>query len=240
MDMNKEIRVFIEFIQKIMSNLYKVLNLIKVTHNWLILFAVLNCGFAQAQYVGYKSIGDFEGFKKQFSITSQKTLSIKSDFVQEKNLSMLSQKMISKGKFWFKKSSLIRMEYSQPQPYLMVINNSNVYIKDSKKEKKISTKSNKIFQQISTIILDCVQGTALSNPDFRVAVFENNQHYLVEMTPIPKRLAAFFKSINIIVDKKEYTVSRIEMYEKSGDNTLLSFSNRELNTTISDDLFTIH
>src|SRR5207237_8261854 len=131
----------------------------------------------------------------------------KSDVQQEKNLSMLSEKSSSRGKFWFKKDNLVRMEYNQPFQYLMIINKNNVYVKDGQKENTISTKSNKLFQQINKITVDCVQGTALSNTDFRIRVFENAQGYLIEMTPAAKNLQEYFKTINLIVDKKAYSVS---------------------------------
>ena len=194
---------------------------------------------SQAQYPGFTLLADLTKFKEQFSTAAQKTLTIKSDFVQEKNLSMLSEKIVSKGKFWFKKESLVRMEYSHPFQYLMIINKSKVYIKDGQKENTISTKSNKLFQQINKITVDCVQGTALSNPDFKTQVFENKNSYLVELSPVSKGLKEFFKTINVIVDKKDYAVNSIEMNENSGDNTIIRFTNKETNTTIPDALFTI-
>jgi outer membrane lipoprotein-sorting protein len=48
-----------------------------------------------------------------------------------------------------------------------------------------------------------------------------------------------FKTINVTVDKKDFSVAGIEMHELSGDNTLLRFTNKELNVTIPDELFTI-
>ena len=86
---------------------------------------------------------------------------------------MLSDKIISKGKFWFKKENKVRMEYMQPFQYLMILNNNNIYIKDGQKENKISAGSNKLFQQVNKIVVDCVRGTAFSNTDFTVSVFEN-------------------------------------------------------------------
>lgn len=59
----------------------------------------------KAQYTGYIPIADFAKFKTAFAAASQNTISIKSDFAQEKNLSMLSEKIISKGKFWYKKKA---------------------------------------------------------------------------------------------------------------------------------------
>src|SRR5450755_3922296 len=112
----------------------------------LLLLFIIACNSTQAQYPGYTSVSDLPKFKEQFALASQKIQSIKSDFTQEKNLSMLSEKIISKGKFWFKKNNMVRMEYNNPFQYLVIINKNNVFIKDDQKENKISTGSNKLFQ----------------------------------------------------------------------------------------------
>jgi outer membrane lipoprotein-sorting protein len=193
----------------------------------------------QAQYAGYKPVADMAAFKEQFAAATRYTQTIKADFVQEKNLSMLSEKITSKGKFWFKKDNLVRMEYNQPFQYLVIINKNNVFVKDGQKENKISAKSNKFFQQINRMMVDCMQGTALSNPDFKVAVFESAPAYMIVLSPVAKGMKDYFKNINIILSKKDYSVNRLEMYEQSGDNTLISFINKELNASIADALFAI-
>ena len=96
----------------------------------IVLFAGL---VSSAQYAGYSPVADLAKFKTEFSAATQKTNAIKSDFVQEKNLSMLSEKIISKGKFWFKKESQVRMEYSQPYAYLMILNKDKLYLKYGQK-----------------------------------------------------------------------------------------------------------
>src|SRR5215204_320692 len=193
----------------------------------------------QAQYPGYKAIGDPVRFKELFTTTAKSTQTIKSDFIQEKELSLLSEKIISKGKFWFKKDNKVRMEYQQPFQYLMIINQNNIYIKDGGKESKISTRSNKLFQQINQIMLDCIQGTVLNNPDYKINSFENSQSFLIELSPSAKALREFFKNINIFVSKKDYSVVKLELYEQSGDKTVINYLNKELNTTLPDALFAI-
>ena len=205
----------------------------------LILLAFISFTSLEAQHSGYSPVADLAKFKVDFSAATQKTSSIKAEFVQEKNLSMLAEKITSKGKFWFKKESQVRMEYSSPYQYLMILNKDKVYVKDGAKENKLSTKSNKLFQQINKIMIDCMQGTALNNPDFKTKVFENKSGSLVELTPVSKGLKELFKSINVIVDKKDFSVISIEMQELSGDNTILRFTNKELNASIPDTLFAI-
>lgn len=194
---------------------------------------------SKAQYAGYSPVTDPAKFKVEFSAATQKITSVKSDFMQEKNLSMLSEKITSKGKFWFKKESLVRMEYSQPYQYLMILNKDKVFIRDGQKENKISARSNKLFQQINKIMIDCMQGTALNNPDFKTRAFENKNNFLVELTPVTKGLKELFKSINVIVDRKDFSVASIEMLELAGDNTFIRFTNKELNAAIPDSLFAI-
>jgi outer membrane lipoprotein-sorting protein len=200
----------------------------------------LAAGFwANAQYAGFIPVKDMEKFKTAFALAAQKTNSIKSDFVQEKVLSMLSEKITSKGRFWFKKDNRVRMEYYHPYQYLMILNKDKVYVKDGQKENKISTRSNKMFQQINKIMVDCMQGTALNNTDFKTRVFENKNNSLVELVPVTKGLKELFKAITVTIDNKDFSVSVIEMQELSGDNTIIRFLNKNLNADIQDMLFFI-
>ena len=205
----------------------------------LVCFSLCLMMVARAQYQGYKPVSDLSGFKQLFSTTAQSTQTIKADFTQEKELSLLSEKIISKGKFWFKKENKVGMEYQQPFQYLMIINQNNIYIKDGQKENKFSAKSNKLFQQINKIMVDCIQGSVLNNPEYKINVFENAQGFLIELTPSAKALKEFFKNINIFVARKDYTVSKLELHEQSGDKTVINYLNKELNTTLADALFTI-
>jgi len=206
----------------------------------LLTFLVMNGLTANCQYEGYTLLNDASHFREQFAAASQKTNSIKSDFTQEKSISLLLEKINSAGKFWFKKENFLRMEYQQPFQYLLVINNASVYIKDGTKETRVSSKSNKLFQQINTVMLDCVKGTALNNPDFSERIFEGKAAFLIEMIPVAKNLKEYFKTIVLVVDKKDFSANSVEMNELSGDRTTIHFINKELNVTIPDQLFAVH
>jgi outer membrane lipoprotein-sorting protein len=208
-------------------------------HKIFLLSILMIFGIGLRAQQAYTPVTDIAKFKEQFTAVAKNIETIKSDFVQEKNLSMLSEKIVSKGKFWFKKNNLLRMEYNKPFEYLMILNKDNIYIKDGKNENKVSTRSNKIFQQINKITVDCVQGSVLNNPDFKTRILENKSTYEIELSPVSKALKEFFKTIDVIIDKKDYSVTTIEMNESSGDNTIMHFTNRELNTVLPDALFTI-
>ena len=193
-----------------------------------------------AQHPGYKLLSNTDAFRQQFAKASQATNSIQCDFVQDKNLSMLSDKIVSTGKFWFKRENKVRMEYIKPTYYLLVINGNMIKTKDNQKENKVSSKSNKMFEQVNKMMIDCVQGTVLNNSSFTSHVYENPSSYLVELLPVAKSLQGIFKSINLIIDKKDYSASKMEMWEQSGDNTVIAFTHKQMNINIPDDVFSIN
>lgn len=206
---------------------------------WIFLMGCIICTMQVMAQNGFKPVADVAAFKQQFAKASQATQSIQSDFVQEKNLSMLSDKIVSKGKFWFKKENKVRMEYQQPSYYLLIMNGRDIKTKDGQKESRVSTKGNKLFEQINRITVDCVQGNVVNNADFNTRILENAQSYLLEMTPVNKSLAQYFKSIHLLVDKKDYSVSKIAMYETGGDDTSISFQRKQLNVNIPDAVFAV-
>ena len=209
-------------------------------HRWLLILGCILCAMPMmAQQPGFKPVADAAAFKQQFAKASQATQSIQCDFVQEKNLSMLSDKIVSKGKFWFRKENKVRMEYMQPSYYLLVMNGKDIKTKDGQKENRVSTKGDKLFEQINKITVDCVQGNVVNSADFNTRILENGQSYLLELTPVNKSLAQYFKSIHLLVDKKDYSVSKIQMYEAGGDDTSISFLHKQLNVNIPDAVFAV-
>jgi outer membrane lipoprotein-sorting protein len=194
---------------------------------------------SNAQYPGYTLLNHSETFKKSFARATAATESIQSNFSQEKTLTMLSEKMYSTGKFWYRQKDKLRMEYIQPYFYLMILNAGKIFINDGQKENKISANSNKVFQQVNRILIDCVSGKMLENPDFESRVFDSQNAFLVELKPLAKNLSKLYKDINIVIDKNDYTATAIEMFELSGDRTIIRFQNKELNALIPDSIFNI-
>ncbi len=193
----------------------------------------------QAQYAGYTLSNHPETFRKSFAEATASIESIQSGFSQEKSLTMLSEKMNSTGKFWYRKKDKLRMEYIHPYPYLMILNGGKIFVKDGQKENQFSASSGKIFQQVNRILIDCVSGNMLNNPDFQARIFENTGSFLIEFQPLAKNLKELYKNINIVIDKKEYTATVVEMTEVSGDKTIIRFQNKVLNAPIPDSVFNI-
>jgi outer membrane lipoprotein-sorting protein len=177
-------------------------------------------------------------FKSKVDKMSKETNSLQSDFTQIKNLSILSEKITSKGSFWFMKQNNLRWEYSDPYKYVIVINKDKILIKDeSNKVKKYDMNSNKVFKEINDIMISCVNGDILKSNKFSIHYFENEKGYKLELIPLAKSMKESLKKINMYFDKNVTSVIKLEMIENGDDSTTIDFTNKKINETISADKF---
>lgn len=207
--------------------------------NLLFLFLIV-AGFSSAHSQNYTPVKNIVEFRSLYSEKSDAINTLKSDFIQEKSISMLKNKIISEGSFIYKKNKKLRMEYKKPYTYLFIMDNDKVTIKNNQQKSSVSTKSNKLFQMISQMTIDCVTGKVLNSKDFDIKVSENAKVYHLVLIPRQKLLKSLFNGIDILISKIDFTVDRLEMKETSGDNTVLIFSNKKINTLVTDEVFKVN
>ncbi len=210
---------------------------------YLLFIGISSVGLAQGTF---KPVKDTVALKAKIDNMSKHTSSIESDFTQVKSLSMLSEKITSKGHFWFlyweangQKNNSLRWEYSTPYQYTIVINKDKILIKDESKIKKYDMNSNKVFKEINDIMISCVNGTVLNSNKFKIAYFENDNGYKLELLPNQKNMKESLKKINMYFDKNVSSVIKLEMQEPGDDITTIDFSNKKLNAPIAAEKFTL-
>lgn len=200
-----------------------------------ILLCVLS--FSIMAQTGFKPVKDTISLKEKINHISKETNSLESDFVQVKTLSMLSEKITSKGHFYFKKDNLLRWEYVSPYTYIIVINKEKVLIKDENKLKKYDMNSNKIFKEINDIMISCINGNILNSNKFKIAYSENDEGYRLELTPLTKGMKESLKKIHMYFDKAVTSVIKLEMVETTDDFTVIDFTNKKVNGDIPAEKF---
>jgi len=186
----------------------------------------------------FKPMKDTLGFKQKVDRMSKETNSIESDFIQVKNLSVLSEKITSKGAFCFLKQNNLRWEYSEPYKYVIVINKEKILIKDeNSRVKKYDMNSNKVFKEINDIMISCVNGDILKSGKFSIRYFENDKGYKLELLPLAKSMKESLKKINMYFDKNVTSVVKLEMMENGDDTTTIDFMNKKINAPVAPDKF---
>jgi outer membrane lipoprotein-sorting protein len=173
----------------------------------------------------------------QVSLFSQKTTSITADFTQVKEMSFMEEWVTSSGKFYFQKENLLRWEYNEPFQYSIIVNGDRIRIIDEGKSKDFETGSNRMFLEISSVMTGMVNGTLLNSDQFTTRWFEADSYYKAELIPAGAMIKDYLAHIELKLNKSDYSVDELKMFEKSGDYTLITFRNKKLNETIPADIF---
>jgi len=182
---------------------------------------------------------DTAGFASKLAEMAKSTRTIQSEFVQTKRMSFLTEDLLTKGRFLFKKENKIRWEYTDPYQYVIVMNAGKILIKDGEKENKFDIKSRIIFNRINEMMLNTIQGKVLNRSDFNSKFFQSDKHFIVKMTPVTKKMQKYVETIEIYFGKADYHVAVIKITESSGDFTRISFINRVSNVELDEEKFNV-
>jgi outer membrane lipoprotein-sorting protein len=194
---------------------------------------LINCWYTAGAQDANEPLKDIESFKVKLAKMAESTSTISCDFVQEKYLVILSQKIVSKGRFYFKKENNIRWEYTSPYKYLIIISNNQLFTADDKSQNRYDLKSNKMLQEMNGFISGCIQGNILKNDkDYAIQYFENSKLYFVKLIPRSEKMRQMLNEVQIWFDKNDLTVSGLKMVESGDDYTNISFLNKNLNIDI--------
>lgn len=189
---------------------------------------------------GFQPVKSPDALKAKITSVNSTVQTIQSNFTQEKFLSVMSEKIQSKGTFLFKKENTVRWEYTEPFKYIIVLSGQKVQIRDEDKKSEYDMSSNKSFRQINDMMVQLVQGTVFKSTQYSIKYLESDKAFMVELTPTDKKLKEFFKNIQLYFDKMNYDVNQIKMVESSGDYTSIRFNNRKINVSIPADKFILH
>ena len=187
-----------------------------------------------------RAMTDTAAFKKGLEHFSKTTQTIQGEFIQEKKLKLLNDKVISKGLIWFKKENKLRWEYSEPFSYIVVLNAGKVTLKDEGKVSRYDAASNKLFMELNDILITCINGNIFQSNKFSYRFLENEKSNVVELLPVSSSMKGFIEKIVLYFDKGDYSVSRVDMIEPSQNSTVIAFKNKKLNAEIPDQNFILN
>jgi outer membrane lipoprotein-sorting protein len=164
---------------------------------------------------------------------------MRGDFVQVRELSFMDDKVVSEGRVAFKKMNRIRWEYTKPFKYVFSMDGQHVRITSGDKTDKAPVRSNKLFGEIGKVMAGGVSGKGLvDSPDFDARFMEGLDDYKIVLTPKKKELKELFASVLLFIGKEDCRIRSVELVEKSGDRTVITLKNVQVNVAVEDSLFT--
>ena len=136
-------------------------------------------------------------------------LSLEADFVQTKQVAMLSEPQVAKGHLAYRSPNYIRWEYLQPDKYVWMLDGKQSNV-------------NPQIQRLLQMIMQSVSGANLqTSQDFDVQQSGNTY----TLTPRKREYKHMFRQIVITLDPSTQIAKQVHMYETNGNDTLIEFTN---------------
>ena len=171
---------------------------------------------------------------------AMKLASMQCEFVQTKKVVLLNDRMVSKGKMFYKQPNKLRWEYTTPYTYVFVLNGSKISLGKNQKD-VIDVNQSKVFKEIASIMMNSVVGKCLSDKkSFKTTIKASNSEYIATLIPQTKEIKRLFNTIILHFDKQQSFVVRVELIEKNGDVTTIDLKNIKKNNPVNDQVFSIH
>lgn len=168
--------------------------------------------------------------------------SLKTDFVQEKNLAMFRKKIVLRGRIYMQKPNKLAWHVDKPVKYSAVITDKSIrqWDEDTNQVQEISLSKNPVFKNVVNQLSVWFSGEygALMD-DNSISVLQKHP-LVIEFVPNEKNMARkMIKSITITFRDDEKYLKKINIHEMSGDTTTLDFSNTLLDAPLESSFFEI-
>ena len=130
---------------------------------------------------------------EQISKAAQAIKTLQCTFRQTKTLRILKNKMVSKGKMFYTQPTQLRWEYTTPYQYVFIVNGNKVLTTSRNQSNIIDTNQNKVFKQITSIMMSSFTGKCLTDrQNFKVQMIMSRANWIARLTPIKKELKQLF------------------------------------------------
>ncbi len=165
----------------------------------------------------------------------EKTKDFSADLLQEKKISLLKEKVISKGRIRFKKPDKISIEFFHPETSQMVYDGKTflLYFKEEKMAERYQVQGNPVVEKYLLFSKDPFQEKLAQ---WRIV---EDRETVLALEILPKVKDPLFVKTRMWISKKNWIITGMEMVEKNGDTTTLRYSNMRVDMGLADSDFEI-
>ncbi|MDR0646514.1 MAG: outer membrane lipoprotein carrier protein LolA [Elusimicrobiota bacterium] len=156
---------------------------------------------------------------------------IESDFTMYKHLSIAQRPLVSKGKFYFERPGFLKWVYTSPFPSGIILDGKKAWSwRGEGSEKQIRNISSQPFAKIMARQIYIFVSLDLEQIGARYNMEELKNGIILR--PKDNSAKQTMDMIKLHFSPEQDAVEKVEMIEKSGDKTVIDFTNVNLNSHI--------
>ncbi|MEN6570093.1 MAG: outer membrane lipoprotein carrier protein LolA [Rikenellaceae bacterium] len=193
-----------------------------MSYKIIILITALFCVISEPLF----SEGSEDSFYSELSRRSSEVVSLNSRFTQTKHVKLLNTKVVSQGKFYYKRGGAIRFDYSTPKIMSIIMLKDKLRIETQSKATTYDFARQPSLAELAAIIEACVSGNIKNLPDkYKVVYTLSPDCHVVTITNLKKTPDNPYTKIELHFDLDNYSLKELILYERSEDTTYYSFNN---------------
>ncbi len=170
----------------------------------------------------------------ELKLAAAETETLSSRFVQEKNLSIFAEKLLSQGRFVFQKPDRLRWELLTPAASGFVLQGAKGERWNglSREKSRFSVESDPIMGMIAQQLLAWARvDIDWLEKRYRLEL-QSSEPVSLRLYPLDPGEAGFIDYLQIQFASDRRHIAEVLMVEKEGDSTLIIFSDVEINTEL--------
>ena len=161
---------------------------------------------------------------------------ITSQFTQVRSISVLSNKVVKHGKFYYSRPGNIFLSFDDGDYIKMT--DAAFRMKNAGKLIKTKISVNPMLKELKRLLSACMIGDILKAANgFKSNIEDASDKYIVKLTPAKNRVSSKVKCIVMKFSKKDMSLTQLKMEEASGDFTSYDFTDKIFNSAINENLF---
>ena len=204
----------------------------------VVLITVGSCCLLQPVSAQTKAEGQI---RQRISQAASVMRTMQCDFVQTKDIRMMNDRMVARGRMYYQQPDRLRWEYVAPYTYTFILNGDKVWLKNQQRSDVIDTKGNRLMGEIARIMMNTVVGKGLTDDkDFQTTLTETPTEWTVTLMPRRKDMRGLFRKIVLHYNRQQTMVWMVELTGKNGDKTTIELKNVRKNEAVDANLFAVH
>ena len=175
-------------------------------------------------------------FERELKAKNSGITSIHAEMTQTREVAVLADVVTKEGDFY----------YLEPNNILLSFNDGDYIkltaewfeMKSGANVTKRNANSNPMLKQLSTMLGACMKGDMTNiAKGFTPTITKSDKEWSVVLKPERGKGTVKIAEVELIFDRKDMSINRLKMVEKSGDYTMYTFKNKQFNVTINGQIF---
>jgi outer membrane lipoprotein-sorting protein len=203
---------------------------------WLILVLAL---LAAAAFPSMVLSGDWGSDWEELRRTISLVKSIRTDFVQQKSLKILSRPITSRGRFFYREPGDIRWEYETPIRSVVLLHKGEAHRYMRRDGGEYDEDRGPGVEAVRFVLEEMTHWFAgdFEAGDTFVPTLMPGSPSKIILSPRKQGLQGYIQRIELTLSPRPGVLQSVEIVESTDASTLIEFHNPEINPALSDRLF---